>query len=173
MHLSIPSAFSICLGLFATTAFAETVVTLAGPLRFVTTDSTKLPIKPTGNITVYYADFNASPTGNLGLSVQKSAPAFEFTLWIGTLFSYWHPDGTPGNLPYSMLPPVPNTSPQLRESPLYGGPYGLLDGKFLGVDETQEGIWWLCTDNKDKVPVLIYKASATRGCKSTYVALLA
>ncbi|QRV89054.1 hypothetical protein RhiJN_17072 [Ceratobasidium sp. AG-Ba] len=171
MHFSIPSTFSICLGLFATTAFAETVVTQAD-VKFVTTNSSTQPIRSTGNITIYYGDFNASPSGKLGLASQTSTPATIFNLWIGTLFSFYHPEGTPGNLPYSMLPPVPNTSPQLRESPLYGGPYGLLDGKFLGVDGVQEGIWWLCTDNKDKVPVLIYKASATRGCKSTYVALL-
>ncbi|QRV89066.1 hypothetical protein RhiJN_17084 [Ceratobasidium sp. AG-Ba] len=172
MHLSIPSMFAFYLGSLATTAFAEVITTRASGFKFFTTDSPELPIKPTGNLTLYYGDFDPQTRTKLRLASQKSGPAVQFQLYNGALATSFHPENTPGRLPYFVLAPNGNSLVDVRDAiGTIHGPYGIQDDKFLVVNEVLKGTWWLCTDNKDKVPILAYQAAPSKGCKPTYLAL--
>ncbi|QRV74294.1 hypothetical protein RhiJN_02308 [Ceratobasidium sp. AG-Ba] len=172
MHLSIPSIFSFYLGVLATTAFAEVITTRGGNFKLFTADSPELPIKPTGNLTLYYGDFDPKTRSQLRLVSQKSGPAVGFQLYNGALATSSPPPNIPGGRIYFAQAPDGNSLVNVRDAlgTIYG-PYGLKDDKFLVVNEVLEGTWWLCTDNKDKVPILAYQAAPSRGCKPTYLAL--
>ncbi|QRV74293.1 hypothetical protein RhiJN_02307 [Ceratobasidium sp. AG-Ba] len=92
-------------------------------------------------------------------------------MYNGVLGTYSHPDDTPGDLPYNATTPPSNTSPAFRNQAVAHAGYDLIDNTFLAIHGVQEGKWSLCTDSRDRLPVLTYEAAASRDCQSTYVAV--
>ena len=80
------------------------------------------------------------------------------------------PDDSSGDLPYNATTPASNASPGFKNQYIAHAGYDLVDNTFLAIHGVLNGTWWLC--DVDGLPVIIYAAKASRGCQSTYIAVL-